>query len=96
VRENFEATYAPSGAWGELFARAEHYLGTELLRGPNDSYLTVNSWRSKADFTDFLTTVASIMRRWTEAVRADNGGGETGDLGGACTMSRGGARGTRL
>ena len=55
ARADFERVYAPAGRWSALFARAEGYLGTELYRGPADTYLTIDRWRTEADFTAFLT-----------------------------------------
>ena len=54
ARPAFEATYAPTGAWAQLFARAEGYRGTELFRADDGSYLTLDVWRSRADFEAFL------------------------------------------
>ncbi len=55
-RSSFERTYAPSGAWAELFARAEGYFRTELMRGPEDgSYVTLDFWSSEIAFERFLT-----------------------------------------
>ena len=50
----FEETYGPGGAWARLFARAEGYCGTDLLRGEDGTYLTIDRWRSRADFDEFL------------------------------------------
>lgn len=54
ARAAFEATYAPTGAWAQLFARAEGFRGTELFRSEDGSYLTVDVWRSREDFEGFL------------------------------------------
>jgi heme-degrading monooxygenase HmoA len=54
ARAAFEATYAPTGAWAQLFARGEGYRGTELFRAEDGSYLTLDIWRSHADFEAFL------------------------------------------
>jgi heme-degrading monooxygenase HmoA len=54
ARAAFEATYAPTGAWAQLFARGEGYRGTELFRAEDGSYLTLDIWRSRADFDAFL------------------------------------------
>ncbi len=50
----FETTYASAGAWAQLFARTDGYQGTQLLRGGDGSYLTIDRWRSHADFDAFL------------------------------------------
>lgn len=54
ARAAFEGTYGPDGAWAQLFARAEGYCGTELLRAPDGVYLTIDRWRAHADFAAFL------------------------------------------
>jgi heme-degrading monooxygenase HmoA len=54
ARAAFEATYAPTGAWAQLFARGDGYRGTELFRAEDGSYLTLDIWRSRADFDAFL------------------------------------------
>jgi len=50
----FERAYGPSGDWAALFRRGAGYLGTELLRGPGTAYLTVDRWRTSADFDAFM------------------------------------------
>jgi heme-degrading monooxygenase HmoA len=56
--EEFEAAYAPDGPWGQLFRKAEGYLGTELLRDSAnpDGYLTLDKWRTEVDFEHFKQT----------------------------------------
>jgi heme-degrading monooxygenase HmoA len=54
ARPAFEATYGPTGAWARLFARAEGFAGTELLKAEDGSYLTLDVWRTRADFDAFL------------------------------------------
>jgi len=51
----FEAAYGPSGDWARLFARADGYLGTELLRDASSPgrYLTVDRWQTPADVARF-------------------------------------------
>ena len=55
-RAEFERRYGADGDWAQLFARAEGYLGTQLLRDPLEAgvYLTLDRWRSAADFQAFL------------------------------------------
>jgi heme-degrading monooxygenase HmoA len=72
ARQAFERAYGPSGDWSQLFGRAEGYLGTELLRGSDDNYLTIDRWRAEADFEAFLAgwgaEYAALDRRagrWT-------------------------------
>jgi len=59
VRENhraaFEEAYGSEGAWASLFATAEGYLGTELLRDATTPlrYLTIDRWTSVEAFELF-------------------------------------------
>jgi heme-degrading monooxygenase HmoA len=55
ARPAFEATYGPTGAWAQLFARSAGFRGTELMRADDGSYLTLDVWRSRADFDAFLS-----------------------------------------
>jgi len=50
--EAFERVYGPRGDWAQLFARAQGYAGTELMKidGGGDTYLTIDRWDSSADF----------------------------------------------
>lgn len=52
----FDRAYGPEGDWAQLFARAEGYLDTELLRAvpPATHYCTIDRWRSLADWQQFL------------------------------------------
>ena len=54
ARPAFEATYGPTGAWAQLFARAEGFRGTELFKAEDGSYLTLDVWRSHEDFDSFM------------------------------------------
>jgi heme-degrading monooxygenase HmoA len=51
----FEAAYGPHGLWAQLFRSSTNYLGTQLLRDAYAPgvYLTIDSWRSEADFRTF-------------------------------------------
>jgi heme-degrading monooxygenase HmoA len=53
--EEFERTYGPRGPWAQLFARAEGYLGTELLRDQEvpRRYVTIDRWRDVASLEKF-------------------------------------------
>jgi len=64
-RAAFEAAYGPGGPWAELFARADGFLGLELLADPErpGRYLTLDRWRSAAD-------AAAFQARFGEAYRA--------------------------
>ena len=51
----FERLYGPDGAWAALFRQGRGYVGTELLSPTDGSrrYLTVDRWRSAADYAAF-------------------------------------------
>jgi heme-degrading monooxygenase HmoA len=57
----FTAAYAPDGAWGQLFARAAGFLGTELYyhAARADRYLKIDRWRDEKDWRSFLRTFGS-------------------------------------
>ena len=61
AREAFESAYGPDGDWARLFAKADGYLGTELLSadggGGDDTafaYATIDRWRARSDWDAFL------------------------------------------
>jgi heme-degrading monooxygenase HmoA len=51
----FETLYGPDGEWARLFRGADGYVETLLLRDTDrpTRYLTVDRWRSRADFDAF-------------------------------------------
>ena len=49
----FEAAYASAGAWAELFRRDAEFLGSDLLRATDGSYLTLDRWSSEGAFRSF-------------------------------------------
>jgi len=63
----FEALYGADGAWVALFRTRPGYIGTELLRdalaAEPPRYLTIDRWRSAADYDAFL---ASDRARYAE------------------------------
>jgi heme-degrading monooxygenase HmoA len=54
----FEEIYGAEGQWAQLFRRDSNYLGTELLRGEEGAYLTVDRWRDRASFSRFKADFA--------------------------------------
>jgi len=56
----FERVYGARGDWARLFAQGEGYVGTELYReaGEGGRFLTVDEWRSQADYDRFRTAHA--------------------------------------
>ncbi len=72
-RQEFETTYDPEGEWAQLFRREEGYIGTELLRGADGGYLTIDRWRSSGDFARFkekhagnYSALDARTEAWTE------------------------------
>jgi heme-degrading monooxygenase HmoA len=55
-RDEFARRYGPDGDWARLFARAEGYEGTQLLRDARDpsAWLTLDRWRDAAAWQAFL------------------------------------------
>lgn len=51
----FEAVYGPQGEWARLFARAEGYRNTRLLRDVSDPlrYVTLDYWVSQEAHDQF-------------------------------------------
>jgi heme-degrading monooxygenase HmoA len=49
----FEQTYGESGPWVRFFGASEGYLGTELMRGTDGTYLTLDRWASKDAYRAF-------------------------------------------
>ncbi len=64
----FTTAYGPDGDWARLFSRGAGYLGTELLApaSPGGAYLTVDRWRSEADWEAFRSTHAADYRALDE------------------------------
>jgi heme-degrading monooxygenase HmoA len=56
---DFVAAYKCDGVWAQLFAQAEGYIGTELLRSIDGDgraqFLTIDRWQSSAHFDQFRT-----------------------------------------
>lgn len=55
--DTFVAAYRDDGAWAALFAKADGYLGTELLRSTDGEgqsrFLTIDRWKTAEDFARF-------------------------------------------
>jgi len=60
----FESAYGPDGDWARLFRLGEGYLGTEFLHPQSQGglYLTIDRWRSEADWQRFLSTHGAAYR----------------------------------
>jgi len=52
-RAEFERHYGPEGTWAAFFRRDPAFVRTELLRGEENEYLTLDYWTSKEAFQAF-------------------------------------------
>ena len=57
--EEFVAAYGDDGAWARLFGMADGFLGTELMRGSDGVYLTVDRWSSEEAWKAFRESHAA-------------------------------------
>jgi hypothetical protein len=59
--DDFECMYGPAGDWARLFAYADDYLGTDLMKDcvREGRYLTIDRWKSSEAFGAFIA-------RWSE------------------------------
>ena len=49
----FEAAYGDGGVWSLFFRTDAAYLGTELLRATDGTYLTMDRWVSSDAYQEF-------------------------------------------
>ncbi len=65
-RAAFERVYGSAGDWARLFARAEGYLGTELLASADEpgTYLLLDRWASRAAHAAFLAAYGAEYERF--------------------------------
>ncbi|HEY9553463.1 antibiotic biosynthesis monooxygenase family protein [Allosphingosinicella sp.] len=61
-RESFEQAYGPGGDWAQLFGTAGGFIGTELLVDGGEHYMTLDRWRSEADFEAFQVRAGDAYR----------------------------------
>ena len=61
----FEQFYSAEGNWAELFKRGAGFTGTELWQDEGEPlrYLTIDRWKSQAQYEAFQT-------QWAEAYQA--------------------------
>jgi heme-degrading monooxygenase HmoA len=59
----FEQAYGEDGTWARFFRDGEGYLGTELMRGTDGTYMTIDRWISEAACRTFRESHA---RRYAE------------------------------
>jgi heme-degrading monooxygenase HmoA len=59
----FEALYGPQGDWVALFRAWPGYQSTELLRGDDGHYLTIDRWDSREAYATFQRQAADDYAR---------------------------------
>ncbi len=59
----FEQHYGPDGAWVSLFRRAPGYVRTELFRGVESEYITIDYWENADVYRDFRERHATEYER---------------------------------
>jgi heme-degrading monooxygenase HmoA len=63
----FIAAYKSDGVWAQLFAQADGYNGTTLLRSTdsddNPRFVTMDRWETAEDFTRFQEHFGTEYRR---------------------------------
>ena len=53
LEPEFEATYGDDGEWARFFRAGAGYVGTELMRGSDGIYLTIDRWVSEEAYRAF-------------------------------------------
>jgi heme-degrading monooxygenase HmoA len=49
----FEKLYGKDGEWISLFKKSSDYIGTEIYKGINNIYITIDYWKSKETYNNF-------------------------------------------
>jgi heme-degrading monooxygenase HmoA len=64
-KRTFQKTYGPNGPWARLFAQADGYLGTKLLKRTSEEneYVTIDAWISE---TAWLAFIGSFRQRYEQ------------------------------
>lgn len=52
--DQFTRAFGSDGEWAALFSKSDGFLGMILLEGVDGTYLTIDQWRSEADFAGFI------------------------------------------
>lgn len=71
----FEQAYGSDGDWAKLFGEAEGYIRTELLRGGDGDYLTIDYWLGADAWEAFSAPGRGISRARCPLRCAHRGGG---------------------
>jgi heme-degrading monooxygenase HmoA len=60
---DFIREYSETGSWGQLFRMAPGYLETELLKGADGWFLTLDRWKSEEAYEEFRRRFHRQYRR---------------------------------
>jgi heme-degrading monooxygenase HmoA len=66
----FESAYGDEGSWAQLFRTGDGYLGTELMRGSDGTYLTIDRWISEDACRSFREAAAARIAELDAACSA--------------------------
>jgi heme-degrading monooxygenase HmoA len=69
----FEAAYGDDGTWVRFFRAARGFLGSELMRGTDGAYLTIDRWVSEEAHREFREAHADAVPRPGQAARTGKG-----------------------
>jgi heme-degrading monooxygenase HmoA len=61
-QRQFEQVYGSEGDWAKLFGKATGYVRTELLRGDDGDYLTIDYWLGADAWEAFAARQADAYR----------------------------------
>ena len=56
----FEEAYGLNGVWVEFFRKGVGYLGTELLKESNGSYITIDRWDSRESWQGSISPIRPL------------------------------------
>ena len=59
----FERHYGPDGTWAALFRQSPGYVRTELFRGDEREYITIDYWANADVYREFRETHAADYER---------------------------------
>lgn len=66
----FEQHYGPDGSWAALFRQSPGYVRTELFRGDQHEYLTLDYWENADAYRGFRDQRAAEYERLDAQMQA--------------------------
>ncbi len=67
MEREYERASGANGLWIQLFRKGEGYLGTELLKGSNGRYITIDRWTSFEAYERFKKEYAEEYEKIDKA-----------------------------